>query len=190
MAQLEEILRPPEGELLPYPPKFVFLASGGKMVVRQASREELEAKQAVLRRQKLPRSVRLSWHDARQSVLEGVLARGDRSLGPIIYAAYQRGCTFDAWTEQFDYQGWEGAFAEAGRSLEAEATREWHAEWALPWSHISTGVSAGFFREEARKAESGEPTADCHTEACQRCGLSQTIEACSARLAQDGGRRP
>lgn len=43
MAQLEEILRPPEGELLPYPPKFVFLASGGKMVVRQASREDIPA---------------------------------------------------------------------------------------------------------------------------------------------------
>ncbi len=43
MAQLEEILRPPERELPPYPPKFIFLASGEKMVVRQASREDIPA---------------------------------------------------------------------------------------------------------------------------------------------------
>ena len=155
---------------------------------RQASREELEAKQALLRRQRLPRSVRLSWHDARQSMLEGVLARGDRSLGPIIYAAYRRGCTFDAWTEQFDYQAWEGAFAEAGRSVEAEAAREWDAEWALPWSHISTGVDADFLRQEARRAEDGAPTADCHTEACQKCGLAKVVESCRDKLGQNGGR--
>jgi hypothetical protein len=41
MAQLEEILRPPERELPPYPPKSIFLASGEKMVVRQASRDDV-----------------------------------------------------------------------------------------------------------------------------------------------------
>jgi hypothetical protein len=43
MAQLEEILRPPERELPPCPPKSAFLASGEKMMVRQASREEVPA---------------------------------------------------------------------------------------------------------------------------------------------------
>jgi hypothetical protein len=41
MKQLEEILRPPERSLPPYPPKFIVLASGERMVVRQASREEV-----------------------------------------------------------------------------------------------------------------------------------------------------
>ena len=41
MAQLEEILRPPEKESPPYPSKFITLASGERMVVRQASREEV-----------------------------------------------------------------------------------------------------------------------------------------------------
>ena len=41
MSQLESILRPPERESPPYPPKFVVLASGEKMVVRQATREEV-----------------------------------------------------------------------------------------------------------------------------------------------------
>jgi hypothetical protein len=41
MSQLEEILRPPEKDLPPYPAKCIVLASGEKMVVRQAGREEV-----------------------------------------------------------------------------------------------------------------------------------------------------
>jgi hypothetical protein len=41
MSQLESILRPPERESAPYPAKFIVLASGEKMVIRQASREEV-----------------------------------------------------------------------------------------------------------------------------------------------------
>jgi hypothetical protein len=41
MAQLEEILRPPERDLPPYPAKAITLASGEQMVVRQAARDEV-----------------------------------------------------------------------------------------------------------------------------------------------------
>ena len=41
MSQLEEILRPPERDLPPYPAKCIVLASGEKMVIRQARREEV-----------------------------------------------------------------------------------------------------------------------------------------------------
>jgi hypothetical protein len=41
MKQLEEILRPPERDLPPYPAKAIALASGERMVVRQARREEV-----------------------------------------------------------------------------------------------------------------------------------------------------
>jgi hypothetical protein len=41
MAQLEEILRPPDKDLPPYPPKSIMLASGEQMVVRPASRDEV-----------------------------------------------------------------------------------------------------------------------------------------------------
>jgi hypothetical protein len=41
MTQLEEILRPPERGLPPYPPKFIVLASGERMVVRQAGRQDV-----------------------------------------------------------------------------------------------------------------------------------------------------
>jgi hypothetical protein len=41
ISDVEAILRPPEREMPPYPPKYIVLASGDKMVVRQAKREEV-----------------------------------------------------------------------------------------------------------------------------------------------------
>lgn len=41
ISDVEAILRPPEREMLPYPSKYIVLASGEEMVVRQARREEV-----------------------------------------------------------------------------------------------------------------------------------------------------
>jgi hypothetical protein len=41
LDEMEKQLRPPEIELKPYPPKVITLASGEKMVVREAKREEI-----------------------------------------------------------------------------------------------------------------------------------------------------
>lgn len=43
LDQMEKTLRPPEIPLKPYPPKVITLASGEKMVVREARREEVGA---------------------------------------------------------------------------------------------------------------------------------------------------
>ncbi|GFP21472.1 hypothetical protein HKBW3S06_00699 [Candidatus Hakubella thermalkaliphila] len=47
--KLEAQLRPPATELPPYPPKFIMLASGEKMVIRQAKREEVPFLLEVIR---------------------------------------------------------------------------------------------------------------------------------------------
>ena len=39
--EVEEYLRPPELDLPPYPPKVVTLATGGKLIIRQASRSDV-----------------------------------------------------------------------------------------------------------------------------------------------------
>ncbi len=148
---------------------------------RQDSLEELRAKQALLRKTHLPRAVRLSMHDARQSILEGVLARGDRSLGPVIRTAYESGCLFDAWTDEFKFELWERAFAAHGMDLVQTAQREWRAEDPTPWDHISSGVAKRFYREEARRAERGLTTEDCSQGACSGCGLGTLAAVCRGR---------
>ena len=41
--ELEMVLRPPQLPMVPYPPKFITLANGKRMVVRQAEREDVPA---------------------------------------------------------------------------------------------------------------------------------------------------
>lgn len=53
----------------------------------QDTAEQLKEKQAHLRASLTTRKISLSWHDADVSFLEGVLARGDRRLGPVIEGA-------------------------------------------------------------------------------------------------------
>ena len=52
------------------------------------------------------RSLSFKWHDAKTTVLEGILARGDRRIGKVIYDVYKKGCIYDAWTEFFNYEAW------------------------------------------------------------------------------------
>ena len=47
------------------------------------------------------KSLKYNWHDAQVTVLEGVMARGDRRIGKLIEEAYRLGCLFDSWTEVF-----------------------------------------------------------------------------------------
>ncbi|MBM4359181.1 MAG: TIGR03960 family B12-binding radical SAM protein, partial [Deltaproteobacteria bacterium] len=114
--------------------------------------EEIDRKQTLLRETVRPhRAVKLRTHDARGSVLEGILARGDRRLGDVIERAYLHGARFDSWDEQFDLAIWEEALAHHGVEPEPYlGTLPMHAR--LPWSHIDVGLEDGFLAREYRKA--------------------------------------
>ena len=49
------------------------------------------------------KSIRYNWHEAYITVLEGILARGDRKISDAILKVYENGGYFDAWSEYFDY---------------------------------------------------------------------------------------
>ena len=48
------------------------------------------------------------------SEMEAVLARGDRRLCDVLYAAWKSGCKFDGWNECFSLSRWMEAFDECG----------------------------------------------------------------------------
>jgi len=60
------------------------------------------------------RGTRLSWGNAKVSLLEAALSRGDRRLGRVIYRAWQMGAVFDAWDELFKWELWEKALLKKG----------------------------------------------------------------------------
>lgn len=79
------------------------------------------------------KSIKYNWHEADVTVLEGVLARGDRKVGNVIRTVYERGGIFDAWSEYFDYQRWLDAFAECGVDMDFYTKRERSLDEVFPW---------------------------------------------------------
>jgi radical SAM family uncharacterized protein len=126
------------------------------------------------------KSVKYAWHDPRVSLLEAALSRGDRRTGKAIHRAWELGCRFDAWTEQFSNEKWRQAFADSGLDPAFYARRERSLEEILPWSHINIGVSPEFLKLEYHRAATGEITPDCRIDACNACGLEQT-EICRGK---------
>ncbi len=115
-------------------------------------------------------SARLRMHRIERSFLEGVFTRGDRRLGRVLLAAWRKGCRFDGWDEHFHFARWQEAFDEAGLDPTAYANRRRNDDEALPWSHISCGVSTAFLRDERERAYRREPSPDCRLHGCRACG--------------------
>jgi len=81
-------------------------------------------------------AVSFKFHWIERSVLEGVLARGDRRMADVIEAAWRAGARLDSWDEHFDWNLWQAAFAEAGIDPSAIGERDIPVDEPLPWGHI------------------------------------------------------
>ncbi|MBQ7678593.1 MAG: TIGR03960 family B12-binding radical SAM protein [Butyrivibrio sp.] len=116
--------------------------------------------------------IRYNWHEVDASVLEGVLARGDRRLSGVILRAYRAGCIFDAWSESFYPERWQAAMDAEGLSADFYAHRERPEDEIFPWDMLDAGVSRGFLLREWQRARRGEVTPNCR-QACQGCGAAR-----------------
>jgi radical SAM family uncharacterized protein/radical SAM-linked protein len=135
--------------------------------------EEVEERQRYLKEELRGRGLRLKWHDARMSLLEGVFARGDRRLGEVLLKAHERGCTFDGWTEHLKWHEWGEAFAASGFDPALYASRERRPSEGLPWGHLHCGVDDEFLKAEGERAKEGQITPDCRGGACLQCGACE-----------------
>lgn len=141
----------------------------------QARIDELRAKQEFLKKRIRDRRINYSWHDAKLSFLEAVLAKGDRRLGRALYKAWQKGCKFDGWSEHFHYERWVEAFHEAGLDPEYYAYRRIDYDQALPWDHLDFGVDRGYLIREHKKALEAALTNDCRLDTCEGCGVCPSL---------------
>jgi len=118
---------------------------------------------------KRTRNIKYNYHDARISFIEAVLARGDRSLGKVIYTAWSKGCKFDGWDEFFSFDKWMEAFSECDLDPKFYANRKREYYEVLPWDHIDMGISKEFLIKENQKAYEGDLTRNCAA-GCSVCG--------------------
>ncbi len=152
--------------------------------VAQEGEQQLNSKHEILKLGLRRKGVKVSWQDPKVSLLEAVLSRGDRRLGKVIYRAWQLGCTFDAWSERFNYAHWLRAFEEAGLEPGFYAQRERSLDELLPWAHIDVGVTATFLKREYRRALAGKATPDCRCDVCNVCGLEHWQLDCQQRYQE------
>lgn len=117
------------------------------------------------------RSLRYICHDALTSELEGIFARGDRTLSKVIEKAYREGCIFDAWTDYFRPDHWNKLLDECGVDRYFYNYRERKADEIFPWDFIDIGVSKKFLRREYENAKAGKVTPNCK-EKCSGCGAA------------------
>ena len=136
----------------------------------QATEEEIMHKQEVLKSAVRSKKVRLSMHFSNTSVLEAVLARGDRRLCKAIYSAWKKGCYMDSWDEHFKYDKWLEAFDENDVDIAFYANRKRSYDEVAPWSHLDYLVSHDFLVRENKKAHLAQTTRNCK-EGCSGCGI-------------------
>lgn len=126
-------------------------------------------KQKVVKSSITRKQVQYNYHHANLSSLEGVMARGDRRIGKVIYQAWKNGCKFDAWNDLFSYQKWLEAFDITGINPAFYANRQRDLDEILPWDHISIGVTKEFLVREYQKALNAAVTPNCRQQ-CSGCG--------------------
>ena len=95
---------------------------------RQCTKDEFIEKAYLTRKaiseQLNQKSIKYNWHEADASVLEGVLARGDRRLCEVIRKVYDKGSFYDAWSEYYDNERWMTTIEECGLSVDFYTFRE------------------------------------------------------------------
>ena len=117
------------------------------------------------------KSLKYNWHDAKTTVLEGVMARGDRRVSRVVEEAYRLGCLFDSWTECFRNDLWMQAFENTGVDIDVYNLRQRGADELFTWDFIDIGVSRKFLYREWEKAVNGEVTPNCRMQ-CSGCGAA------------------
>lgn len=132
-------------------------------------------REAVNSDRKIGRNIGMRYHDGEPSLIEGLLARGDRRVGAVIENVWRDGGRFDGWSEHFSYQRWIDRAAEALEPMGVDVawftTRERYAEEILPWDHLDSGLERDWLWEDWQEALEGREQDDCRWTPCFDCGV-------------------
>jgi len=138
---------------------------------RQIGMDEAWARiERIKARLRLP-GIQVKFQHPQMSLLEGALARGDRRMSAVIEQAWRNGCTFDGWSDQFDFERWRRDFESCGIAMDAFSTRTWELDQALPWAHMDARVAPEFLKAQWHESIEGKTLPDCRKGHCHQCGV-------------------
>ena len=142
-----------------------------RMCTKEEFLERANIVRGKFREMKNFKSLKYNWHEAELTVLEGVLARGDRRVGAVIEEAYRRGAIYDSWSEFFKNEVWMEAFKTCGVDIDFYTIRKRELDEVFPWDFIDIGVTRAFLEREWRKAHEETVTPNCRMQ-CSGCGAA------------------
>ena len=96
----------------------------------------------------------------KEAYIQGVLARGDRSLGAVLAA-----CAADRGSKSFKAE-----MKAAGLDMDELNYRERSFDEFLPWSHLDMGMDEGYLEMEWKRSVDEAYTPPC-VQGCKRCGV-------------------
>ncbi|MGI9604531.1 MAG: TIGR03960 family B12-binding radical SAM protein [Acidimicrobiales bacterium] len=132
---------------------------------------ELRRKIGVLIDQnKVSRGVQFKWHDPEATLVEGLMSRGDRRIGPVIEEVWRNGGTFQEWSEHLVLERWTDACEKHDVDMEWYVYRHRTEDEVFPWDHLSAGLHKDFLWQEWRDALDEVGLEDCRWTPCYDCG--------------------
>lgn len=147
----------------------------------QATKEQIDERQKYLLDiigSKGRRRIDVSWSHYDTTILEAVLARGDRRLSAVIYEAWKNGCKLDGWNEYFKPDVWNKAFETVGLDKASYANRKREYDETAPWEHMDMLFDRKFLVRENIRAHEGKTTDNCRDK-CAGCGINKCLgKAC------------
>jgi len=133
------------------------------------SEATLREKMGLVKRMASGRGVKVKMRDARTSIIEALISRGDERLTGLFEGLHKKGVRLEAWSECFDpalYEEWLDPSSDlAPGLLGIRQTGE-----TLPWDFVDTGVDKSFLLRELERAEKKEKSGDCY-HSCAGCGI-------------------
>ena len=140
----------------------------------QDTHEMIEHKQKLLLDSVKTKKIKVSYHNPDVSMLEVILAKGDRRLCKAVYTAWKMGCKFDSWEEHFHFDKWLEAFKECGIDTSFYANRRFEYDEILPWDHFDYLVTKEFLIRENKTAHQSKTTPNCRLR-CSGCGVNKKV---------------
>jgi radical SAM-linked protein len=151
------------------------------------SGESLRAKNILIKNRLRPlKNVKVSYRDTAMTLLESVMARGDRAVASVVYHAWEMGARFDGWNDHFDFAVWTAAAQQASLDFSTYLDAIPHDQ-ELPWSIVSTGVDTDFLLAEQARAKGQEITPDCRDGTCYLCGACSPAVTMRLSVPKDRG---
>ncbi|MFH1222810.1 MAG: TIGR03936 family radical SAM-associated protein [Pseudomonadota bacterium] len=136
----------------------------------QLNSELFGEKISMLTRKLRHKNMSLKWGDPKMSEIEGVLARGDKKTGALIYSVYKKGEIFSAWGNEFKYESWMDSMDELGMNKDEYLSGR-DVKTKLPWNNISTGIDPSWLVAEKERSFNGTETGHCTFGECTACGV-------------------